>query len=186
MCGWRNILLIISLVAASCADAELEVFDTIGGDFELEDQYGNSYRLSDHNGKIRVLFFGFTYCPDICPTTLGEITEVWGQLSADEQQQIEILFVSVDPQRDSAELLKRYLDGFELPVLGLRGSEQEIRPVVEQYASFYERVTLDSALEYTIDHSSQTFVIDKNGQIRGWVKYDQAPAALLEMLRQLL
>ena len=84
----RRLLICFLLISASCADEELEIYDTIGGDFVLHDQFGDKYQLSAHNGKIRLLFFGFTYCPDICPTTLAEVQDVWQQLSAEQQQQI--------------------------------------------------------------------------------------------------
>lgn len=182
----RRILICFLLISASCEDEELEIYDTIGGDFVLHDQFGDKYQLSAHNGKIRLLFFGFTHCPDICPTTLAEVQEVWQQLSAEQQQQIEILFASVDPERDSSDLLRDYLGSFDLPVIGLRGSDAEMLEITAKYASFYEKVSLDSALMYTIDHSSQTFVIDRQGEIRGWVTYDQPPSALLELLSRLL
>ena len=181
-----RILICFLLISVCCSDDELEIYNTIGGDFVLHDQFGDEYQLSAHNGKIRLLFFGFTHCPDICPTTLSEVKVVWEQLSIEEQQQIEILFASVDPNRDSSDLLRDYLDSFDLPVIGLRGSDAEILEITAQYASFYEKVSLDSALMYTIDHSSQTFVIDRQGEIRGWVTYDQPPSALLELLNRLL
>lgn len=174
------------ILATSCSDEPLEVYDTIGGDFVLHDQFGSEYQLSAHNGKIRLLFFGFTHCPDVCPTTLVEVKEVWQQLSHEQQQQIEILFASVDPERDSGDLLRDYLNSFDLPVIGLRGSEAEMLKITEQYGSYYEKVQLDSALSYTIDHSSQTYVIDEQGKIRGLVAYDQPPSALLELLKRLL
>jgi protein SCO1/2 len=181
-----RILICFFLISVSCSDEELEIYNTIGGDFVLHDQFGDEYQLSAHNGKIRLLFFGFTHCPDICPTTLSEVKVVWEQLSIEQQQQIEILFASVDPDRDSSDLLRDYLGSFDLPVIGLRGSDAEMLEITAKYASFYEKVSLDSALIYTIDHSSQTFVIDRQGEIRGWVTYDQPPSALLELLNRLL
>lgn len=182
----RIFLLGCLLLFASCSDEALYIYDTMGGDFSLTDQYGAEYKLSEHNGKLRILFFGFSHCPDICPTTLGEISEVWSKLSLAEQQQVEILFLSVDPQRDTAELLRNYLGSFDLPVLGLRGTTAQMTQITADYAAFYEKVALDSSLEYTIDHSSQTFVIDRQGRIRGWVAYDEPSSALLSMLRRLL
>ena len=181
-----RILICFLLISVSCSDGEPEIYNTIGGDFVLQDQFGDEYQLSAHNGKIRLLFFGFTHCPDICPTTLAEVKEVWQQLSADQQQQIEILFASVDPDRDSSDLLRDYLGSFDLPVIGLRGSDTEMLEITDKYASYYEKVSLDSSLMYTIDHSSQTFVLDRQGKIRGWVTYDQPPSALLELLHRLL
>ncbi len=182
----KCLLVIFLFVAVSCSEEPLDVYDSIGGDFVLHDQFGDEYKLSEHHGKIRILFFGFTHCPEICPTTLGEVSEVWGQLDTAQQQQVEILFLSVDPERDSQELLKNYLESFDLPVLGLRGTDQQMGDITARYAAFYERVELDSALNYTIDHSSQTFVIDRQGRIRGWVAYDQPPSALLAMINRLL
>ncbi|MFT7517301.1 MAG: protein SCO1/2 [Myxococcota bacterium] len=182
----RIVLLGCLLLFASCSEEALDIYDTIGGDFTLNDQYDVEYKLSEHNGKLRILFFGFSYCPDICPSTLGEISAVWSELSPADQQQVEILFLSVDPERDTAELLRNYLDSFGVPVLGLRGSTAQMTKITADYAAFYEKVALDSSLEYTIDHSSQTFVIDRQGRIRGWVAYDEPPSALLSMLRRLL
>ncbi|MBC8370937.1 MAG: SCO family protein [Planctomycetes bacterium] len=182
----KLLLLACLVMCGSCSDEPLEIYDTIGGDFTLTDQFGDEYTLSAHDGKIRILFFGFTHCPDICPTTLAEVSEVYAQLDSEQRQQIEILFASVDPQRDTASLLGDYLSSFKLPVIGLRGTEEELQKITAQYASFYEKVSLDSALGYTVDHSSQTFVIDRQGRIRGWVSYDQPASALLEMLERLL
>jgi len=136
----------------------------IGGEFVLH--AGNrDVRLSDFSGKVVLMFFGYTSCPDICPTTLLTLAAVLNKLSDDESDEVQVLFVSVDPGRDSSEKLSDYTEYYHQDILGLSGSKQEIDTVVKQYASAYRKIESDSAVGYLVEHSSAIYLIDKDGQL---------------------
>ena len=157
----------------------------IGGDFTLTSDNGESYTLSDHQGEVRLLFFGFTHCPDVCPTTLLELKEVYAQLGSDGQE-VETLFISIDPERDTPELLHDYLASFDLPVRGLTGSVEQVTEVIAAYAGWFDQVDLDSAAEYTMDHSTSSYLIDGEGKVRYIFSYEDGPERIAHIVRKLL
>lgn len=175
------------LSLASCSNKEdgLLEYPEFSGDFILTSSEGEAWKLSDTAGKVRLLFFGFTHCPDICPTTLVELQEVYRSLGTDSDQ-VETLFVSIDPERDTPELLKGYLNSFSIPVTGLTGTKAEIDAVVDQYAAFYDKVPLDSAAVYTMDHSTRSYLIDQEGMVRYIFRYEDGPERIAYMVRKLL
>jgi len=151
--------------AAAFGDVALQRFEQIGGDFTLVDQYGKPFTLSAQKGKAVLLFFGYLTCPDVCPTTLLELAQIRKELGKDADQVI-FAFVTVDPHRDKPEKLKDYLINFDPAFLGLYGEPDEIAKVSELYKVAYKRREQPSALGYTIDHSSGTYLIDKAGDLR--------------------
>jgi protein SCO1 len=137
----------------------------IGGDFTLADHDGNKFTSDSMKGKLSLVYFGFTFCPDICPTSLQKLTNVLATL---DKYQIDILpiFVTVDPTRDTPELLKEYLGHFHQKFLGLTGSEEEIRQVADLYKVFYAKAegAEKAGDKYMLDHSSFVYLMDKNGK----------------------
>ncbi|GAB4193223.1 MAG: SCO family protein [Roseiflexaceae bacterium] len=135
-------------------------------DFTLTDHNGQPFRLSEQRGKVTLIFFGFTFCPDVCPTALADMRNVRRELG-DDAEQVQVLFVTVDPERDTPERLKSYTSKFDPSFLGLYGTPEELAPVFKDYGVLATRRELPgSALKYTIDHTAFTFVIDKAGRWR--------------------
>ena len=127
----------------------LRTYDDIGGNFSLMGYDGRTFHLNDHAGKIKLLFFGFTYCPDVCPTTLSRITQVYDRLNIDKDSLLTI-FITLDPERDTQQLLKDYLAYFNVNSIGLIGNDQEIDKVANQYGMKYKKKMIDSSDMYTI------------------------------------
>ncbi|MDA0666928.1 MAG: SCO family protein [Planctomycetota bacterium] len=182
-----GMLIVVWLKIGSSQEDGLLDFDdiSIGGDFTLIAQDGQPYTLSEHQGEVRLLFFGFTHCPDICPTTLLELNKVYAQLGG-AGEEVTTLFVSVDPERDTPELLGDYLGSFDIPVVGLTGSVEEVEQVVSAYAGWFEKVALDSAAVYTMDHSTRSYLIDREGKVRYIFSYDDGPERIAHIVRKLL
>lgn len=157
----------------------------VGGDFMLHAD-GKEVHLSDYNGKVVLMFFGYTSCPDICPTTLLSLASVLKALSEDEMKKIQVLFVSVDPERDTSEVIKKYTNYFHPNILGVSGSKQEIDIVVKQYASAYRKVKSDSAIGYLVDHSSAIYLVNQKGDLMSLLPGDLAVSSIVSAVRKLL
>ncbi len=154
-------------------------------DFTLTDEQGQPFTLSAHQGQVTVLFFGFASCPDICPTELGNLAAALRQLG-DEAKSVQVVFVSVDPERDTVTRLRQYVTTFDPRFKGLWGEKAIIDPLVKAYGASYERRDLPgSALVYTIDHSAFTYVIDKAGRWREVFAFGTTVADLVTDLRAL-
>ncbi len=136
----------------------------IGGDFTLKEGDKNVH-LSDSNGKVRLLFFGYTSCPDICPSSLAFISTSLNQLTDKERENTQVYFISVDPDRDTAEKLSEYTKYFHSGIKGITGTKEEIDKVVKLYGAAYQKVEGDSAMGYTVDHSASVYVIDSKGKV---------------------
>lgn len=140
----------------------------VGGDFTLTDSRGRRRSLSDFRGRIVVLYFGFTACPDVCPTDMLEIGKAVTSLKKDSRA-VQPLFVTLDPARDKPAVIAEYVKNFHPSFVGLTGSEEEVRRVASAYKVYYERVPVEGAFGYTIDHASFTFLIDRKGQYVGFI-----------------
>lgn len=135
-------------------------------DFVLPDANGNEFRLSDQEGKVVLLFFGYTHCPDACPMTMRVYEQLAGKLAAD-RDKARLVFVTVDPERDTPERVAEYMRRFGNHATGLVGTPEQLEAVWEAYGIRTERVDLpDSALEYALAHSTQVFAIDPQGKVR--------------------
>lgn len=154
------------------------------GDFTLTDQDGRLFRLSDLRGKVALLFFGYTHCPDICPTTLAEFKRVKASLG-DEAERVAFVFVSVDGARDTSERLAAYVRAFDPQFIGLTGDDAALRPIARDFGVFYQRVNYESDANYLVDHTASTFVIDQDGRLRLVFPYGTDPAAIVTRLRAL-
>jgi protein SCO1/2 len=157
---------------------------SFGKTLELSDHNGQRRTLADFKGKVVAVFFGFTHCPDVCPTTLVEMANVMKELGGDSGR-LQVLFVSVDPERDTAEVLKRYVPAFHPSFLGLTGNADEIARAAKEFKIYYQKQKLPSG-GYTMDHSAGTFILDDEGRLRLFAQYGAGTPTLLHDIRQLL
>jgi len=186
------LLAALFFMLVGCAEqAEKPVFkltDVTGASFgktlELKDHNGQLRTLADFKGKVVTLFFGFTHCPDVCPTTLVEMANVMKELGSDAGR-VQVLFVSVDPERDTADVLKRYVPAFHPSFLGLTGNAEEIARAAKEFKIYYQKQNLASG-GYTMDHSAGTYILDSEGRLRLFAQYGAGAPALLHDIRQLL
>ncbi len=165
----------------------LDVYDGIGGDFTLTDHRGERFRLAETHGRIRLLFFGYSMCPDVCPLTLSRVTRI-RQLLGDDGDEVMTLFVSVDPERDTPQQLASYLEYFDLgEAVALTGAVDEIDTVVDLFKATYEKEEAGGAAGYLINHTSYLFLLDRGGTVRALIsqsdKPEDAAAAIRELLR---
>lgn len=155
----------------------------IGGPFRLTDHRGRAVTEQDFRGRPMAVFFGFTSCPDVCPTTLGDMTLLIETLGP-EADRIHWLFVSVDAERDTPEAMAQYLEAFDPRILGLSGSESQIAEVARNFRVFYRRVPLEGG-GYIMDHSASVFLLDAAGRFAGTVDHKESERVALEKLRML-
>lgn len=135
-------------------------------DFTLTTTEGQPFRLSDERGKIVLMFFGFTSCPDVCPTTLAEAKRILEGLGGDVEN-VRFVFVTVDPERDTQQRLGQYITAFHPDIIGLRGTLEELQAVFDAYGIHVAKVPLeDSALGYTMEHTARIFLVDQKGRLR--------------------
>ena len=134
-------------------------------EIELTRSNGDVFHLSDQKGHIVLLFFGYTSCPDVCPTTLAELNQVMGKLG-DNARQVQVVFVSVDPERDTTEKIQEYVEHFNKDFIGLSGSPADLQVIWDNYGVFREVVDSESAFGYTVNHTARTYLIDKDGNLR--------------------
>jgi protein SCO1 len=158
---------------------------TYGRDFELTGHDGKPHTLADFRGKVVVLFFGYTQCPDVCPTTLAELSEVMKQLGPDAAR-VQVLFATIDPDRDTAELLAQYVPAFNPAFLGLYGDADATARTAKEFRVFYQKQPGRTPGTYTMDHSAGTFLFDPLGRLRVYVSYGQGPDVFVHDIRELL
>ncbi len=155
-------------------------------DFQLPDQDGKSRSVKDFAGKVVVVFFGYTQCPDVCPTTMTELVEIRKALGKDGER-VQAVFVTVDPDRDSADVLKAYLGNFDPSFIALRpNSPEQLAALAKDYKVYYKKVEGRTATSYTMDHSAGSYVYDTHGQLRLYTRYGMGVKPLTEDIRQLL
>jgi protein SCO1/2 len=177
-----------STAGTAPATASFHGVDITGADYahklQLKDVDGRMRDLSEFKGKVVFVFFGFTQCPDVCPTTMAELAEVRKRLGPDGKR-VQGVFVTVDPERDTAAVLKAYLGGMDPSFIGLRGELPEIEAASREFKVFYQKVpTKDN--NYTMDHTAGAFVFDPDGQVRLFVRYGTKVEDLTADIRQLL
>lgn len=156
-----------------------------GGDFALE-SWAGEVALADFRGKVVLLYFGYTWCPDVCPTNLAFISGALNRLVPEELAAVQVLFVSVDPHRDTSQRLKRYAAYFHPNILGVTGTAQELAAVASLYGATYRRVAVESAAGYLVDHSSYTYVIDPQGRLAKVLGHAPPPSETVAAIRALL
>ena len=162
--------------------------DITGAEFarklELPDADGKPRSLADWRGKVVVVFFGYTQCPDVCPTTMAELAQIRTQLGADGDR-LQTVFVTIDPERDTPEILKAYVANFGPGVTALRGNAEQTAAAAKEFKVFFAKVAGKSPGSYTMDHSAASFVFDPNGRVRLFVPYGSDPKTLAADIKQL-
>jgi protein SCO1/2 len=188
----RNFLLtVLCLLAVACNRAPVEFRNTdltgatFARQFTLSDHNAQIRTLGDFKGKVVVIFFGYASCPDICPSTLSRLATVMKALGS-ESEKVQVLFVTVDPERDTAERLRDFVPWFHPSFLGLRGDAQETKSVSEEFRVFSARREVGSQLGYVLDHSSGAYVYDPAGRIRLYVKDTASVEEIVADIRLLL
>ena len=156
-----------------------------GRDFRLADASGRPRTLADFRGKAVLLFFGYTHCPDVCPTTLSNMAQAVDLLGEDGKR-VQGLFVTLDPARDTPEVLARYVPAFHAGFIGLTGSKAQIERTAQDFKIFFARQAPDATGFYTVDHQAAIFAFDSQGRLRLYFKGDTAPDAIAHDLRLLL
>lgn len=136
------------------------------GDFTLTDHNGKRVSLSDFRGQVVLIYFGYAACPDVCPMTMLELKKARASLKENQQEDVQVLMVTVDPERDSPDLLKSYLGHFDPTFLGLTGTQEEIASAAAPFGIFYERRDVEGASGYFMDHTASVILVDKKGQLR--------------------
>lgn len=169
--------------------AKFKGIDITGADYAqalaLPDVEGRTRTLADFKGKVTVVFFGYTQCPDVCPTTLAELAAVRQSLGA-LGEQVQGVFVTVDPERDTPEVLKAYVGSFGADFVALRGDAEQTKATARAFKIYYAKVPGATPTSYTIDHTAGSYVYDRQGRLRLFTRYGAGAEALAHDLRQLL
>ncbi len=177
------------LTACSESKPQFASIDITGADyardFALTDHNGQARSLRDFQGKVVVVFFGFTQCPDVCPTSMAELAEIKKMLGADGAR-LQGLFVTLDPERDTAEVLKAYMANFDPGFLALRPELDKLPQLAKDFKIFYKKVEGKTPGSYTLDHSAGSYVFDPAGKVRLYSRYGSGAAALAADIRLLL
>ncbi|WP_263769225.1 SCO family protein [Propionivibrio soli] len=155
-----------------------------GGDFSLQGPQG-PLSLADYRGRIVLVYFGYTFCPDVCPTALSAMGQAFSMLTPEEQAGVAGVFVSVDPERDTTDVLKAYAPFFHPQIVGVTGSVDDIARVARQYGVRYMKQKADDGKPYSVDHTSFTYVIDASGKLIAQLPHGSPPQAIIDMIRTL-
>lgn len=183
-------VLSLSLLLAGCEQPPAFKSTDISGsewgkDFSLTDHLGQPRKLADFKGKAVVLFFGYTQCPDVCPTTLSSMREALKLLGSDAGR-VQVLFATLDPARDTQELLAQYVPQFDPSFIGLRGDEAATAALAKDFKVFYSKQPGKTPDTYTIDHSTGSYAFDPQGRLRLLLRHGEAPASVAADLKLLL
>lgn len=154
-------------------------------DFSLTDHNGQARTLADFKGKVVAIFFGYTHCPDVCPTTLADFSAALQQLGP-LAERVQVIFVTVDPQRDTPDLLKQFVPAFNPTFLGMVTDAESLRLLAKEYKVVYQKASIKSADDYLIDHSAGTYIYDPQGRLRLLMPYGSSPDTIAHDLRALL
>jgi protein SCO1/2 len=178
-----------ALAACTESKPQFRAVDITGADyakdFPLPDADGRPRSLKDFAGKAVVVFFGFTQCPDVCPTTLAELSAAKKLLGPDGDK-VQGVFITVDPERDTPEVLKAYMANFDPGFVALRGTPEQLAAVAKDFKVYYKKVEGKTPSSYTMDHSAASYVYDTRGRLRLYTRYGGGPQALADDLRLLL
>jgi protein SCO1/2 len=188
----RLVAILFVVLSAACSPSGTPSFKATditgaeyGKSFRLTDHAGKERTLADFGGKAVVIFFGFTHCPDVCPTTLAAMRAVLEQLGGDAQR-VQVLFVTVDPERDNQELLAQYVPSFHPSFIGLYGDAEATARVAKDFKVFYQKVPGTTPGSYTMDHSAGSYVFDPQGRLRLYVRHGASPDDIAADLKLLL
>ncbi len=192
-CRWVASLLCTVALLAGCKKAQpsFQNVDLTGNpsyarDFALPDTQGRLRTLTEFKGKAVVLFFGYTHCPDVCPTTLAELSNVLQRLGPDAKR-VQVVFITVDPERDTPEALERYITAFGSNFIALRADDPEaLKKVTRDFHVHYAKTLATKSNHYEMEHTAASYVFDPQGQLRLYVRYGQTPKSWVHDLRLLL
>lgn len=177
------------LMACTDSKPKFAAVDITGADyakdFQLTDHNGQQRSIQDFKGKVVVVFFGYTQCPDVCPTSMAELAQVKKQLGADGDK-LQGLFISVDPERDTPEVLKAYMTNFDPTFLALTAPPDKLAAVAKDFKVYYKKVDGKTATSYTMDHSAGSYVYDTQGRLRLYARYGSGAQALATDIQQLI
>jgi protein SCO1 len=187
--------LVFALVLAACDNfagmgkASFKSTDITGlayaKDFAMTDHLGKPRTLADYRGKVTIIFFGFVFCPDVCPSTLATYNEVMGKLGKDADK-VQVLFVTVDPERDTQDKLALYVPAFNKSFVGLRGDAAATAAIAKEFRVIYQKSPGKTPDTYTVDHTTNAFVYDAQGRVRLLFKHQQPSDQLVGDLKQLI
>ncbi|WP_448587616.1 SCO family protein [Thermocrinis sp.] len=187
-----TVLLTLAFLVLSCKKEHKfngHFYDAPAYDFELTSQEGNRVKLSDFlkQKRIVLLFFGYTFCPDVCPTALTTMANTMENLSEKERERVQVLFISVDPERDKPEVLKAYVPFFHPTFIGLTGSPEEIAKTAKEYKAYYRKVEGESKGGYLVDHTATIYLITPDKKIKLlYTEAKQVPDKMAEDIKYLL
>lgn len=183
---YRAMLLVCVMLSTSAIATEpLKVYDQWGGDFTLTDHNGIPLSLTDFRSKVVLLNFGYTHCPDICPATMLTMQRLV-KLLGDDADKVQILFITLDPERDTPERLSAYMEYFNPGFIALTGAIEEISKVAKQYGARFEKEAFDEEGGYSIAHTGVIYLIDSQGRIRAFFKVTAGPKEILPDVKRLL
>ena len=154
-------------------------------DFQLTDHNGKARTLADFRGKVVAIFFGYTHCPDVCPTTLSDFAMAMKRLGKDAEK-VQVIFVTVDPERDTRALLAQYVPAFHPSFLGMYTTPVMTQALASEFKLFYQKQAIDKRGRYAVDHSAGTYIYDPQGRVRLYMAYGQGPEAIAHDIAQLL
>ena len=179
----------VFLIACSPEKPQFKSIDLTGADyakdFALPDQNGQSRSIKDFAGKVVVVFFGFTQCPDVCPTSMVELAAIKKSLGADSDK-LQAIFITVDPERDTPEILKAYMGNFDPTFLALRPSMEQLPVIAKDFKIYYKKVDGKTPTSYSMDHSAGSYVYDPKGRLRLYYRYGSGAEALTQDVQLLL
>ena len=181
----------VSLIAAGCGSSDSQFHSTditgasYGGELRLTDHTGKVRTLTDFRGKVVAVFFGYTFCPDVCPTTLAEMKSVLARLG-DDAKRVQVVFVTVDPERDTPEILAKYVTTFDPGFIGLYGDADATARAAKSFRVFYEKVPGSNPKTYSVNHTAGTYLLDPQGRLRLFVRYGADVDAIASDIRLLL
>jgi protein SCO1/2 len=187
----RALLVACAALAAACQPAKqsFNSVDITGAnyarDFALTDQNGQKRTLADFRGKVVLIFFGYTQCPDVCPTTMADMAQVKARLGS-AGDKLQVLFVTVDPERDTQQLLANYVPGFDPSFLGLYGTPEQTAQVAKEFKVIYQKVPGKTPTSYSIDHTAGSYVFDPQGHVRLFVRHSQSVDSIAEDIKRLM
>jgi protein SCO1/2 len=170
--------------AASFQNTDVTGLDYAKG-FSLTDHTGKPRTLADYKGKVAIVFFGYTQCPDVCPTTMAEMASVMQKLGP-QADQVQVLFITLDPERDTPELLASYVPAFDKRFVGLYGTPEQTAKTAKDFKVFYSKVPGTAPGSYTIDHMAGSYVFDRDGRLRLFIRHGGSADAIVHDVRQLL
>lgn len=178
----------VAALLAACSPPTFKAVDITGAnyarDFSLMSAAGQR-GLGDYRGKVVVIFFGYTQCPDVCPTTMSDLAEVRKRLGPDGER-LQVIFVTIDPERDTPALLSQYVPAFDPSFVGLYGTAEQTAVVAKEFKVFYQKVAGSTPTSYTMDHTAGSYVFDKEGRVRLFIRHGASVDDMVSDLRRLL